>query len=726
MHLRSNRHVAIHGPIVLVLALVLSGCEAETVSGFTPGLEVDAPDVGDTSDATPDASAPGTDPTRRLYDLLQTRGTFIPLQTRQRLETDLTNAGKAWKAGSSCDLAVALEAFIKNLQPVTESPPVLVTQLTTLARIQARIAVRAARAAGKPCTGFEAVDTPLGLKAFAPSDTQARAEITFPPADLRLVWSELDKRAFAELLIPGVEGAGTRTGKPQIPFKRLLVAIPEGATFRFASSNLKTREKLRLDLVPVRPDNRVINPPFARSTWRYDAELYGTGGRYPESPCTFDEAGAYRGLRLGFITCFAGQLDLATRTLTLFSGLEVTVTFSGTKGWASKLLESGFEDLDLIASTAINGPMLETGRRVEWGFTPGVIDLTGRGPCTESSGDRGESFLIFTTPKFRAQADRLAELRRREGIPTRVVNALVGDTQASLDQILETRFRTCPIRPEYVLLFGDSDTLPAHMQLRLFDGVDPVFVSDKGNLASDALLAHLGPVDAFPDFSVGRLPVKTVEEAERVVAFLERWQSAPTSATRDYFRRVAVAGGFECCATGEDVPEGQEANLFVAKVRDLIIAANNRGLDLSVHMTRTGDDTTPRLDAYGSELPPPLRPEDRYPWSAARPSDVRDAFTRGTSLFVYSNHGGPDIWSEPGGVEVTSMASIDNAETFSPFVINFTCLANYFDDEQNPGVFRAGPGRHMGELLILGNRTLTPAVGVPGSTRVSWSYPTCA
>ena len=145
------KFIAVFGIISLACA-----CEPDATSGFTTG----ATDVADVSSDTTTTPSTDGDPTRRLLDLLHVEGSFIPLTQRQRLESELERAGNASKNGDNCGAASAFEAFVKQLQGVTEDPPTLVTRLSVLARRESFAAARRARDLGKPCAGFESVDGP--------------------------------------------------------------------------------------------------------------------------------------------------------------------------------------------------------------------------------------------------------------------------------------------------------------------------------------------------------------------------------------------------------------------------------------------------------------------------------------------------------------------------------------------------------------------------------------
>jgi len=117
-------------------------------------------------------------------------------------------------------------------------------------------------------------------------------------------------------------------------------------------------------------------------------------------------------------------------------------------------------------------------------------------------------WLTVTKPIFLKSLQPLVEHRKAEGFETLVST-----------QSVEDALRSCPRRPAYLLLIGDDEPnqqnepwyLPAMnvKQTRWSASQNPAY-------ASDAAYSD-GNRDRFPDFPVGRLPVRTAGQLQTVV-----------------------------------------------------------------------------------------------------------------------------------------------------------------------------------------------------------------
>ena len=166
----------------------------------------------------------------------------------------------------------------------------------------------------------------------------------------------------------------------------------------------------------------------------------------------------------------------------------------------------------------------------------------------------GEELLILTHPNFRSPADDLAQWKRDKGITTTVIN--VGKdtppyhTADKIDELIEHRYDNCIVRPSYVLFIGDSEWVPpARINYNIKD--DPTTGSDYGY----AIYPHFF-LDIFPDFAVGRIPVDTLAEAQRVVDKTIKYESDPPFINlfdgAPFYTTASLASQFQCCRMNQD------------------------------------------------------------------------------------------------------------------------------------------------------------------------------
>ena len=267
-------------------------------------------------------------------------------------------------------------------------------------------------------------------------------------------------------------------------------------------------------------------------------------------------------------------------------------------------------------------------------------------------GANGVTYLVVTHGTFRAQAERLAALKRAEGQRVAVV-----DVEGVYDRfsggVVEARAIREVIRHfkrrgalRYVALVGDDTFDP-----RDYSGLGATaFVpsllgwdGEFGRVPSENLYADVDD-DGRPDLAIGRLPIQTPEEASVVVEKIAR-QGALVGATRHLFAVDNQAPG--------DIP-----------FRDLAEAVASRlpaGTTLAWADVRTGIEQ-------------------------AR-SDLRNGF--GSAAVVhYFGHGGPEVWADESLLSVDDVASLPGASP-APILFAWTCEVQWYQYIFGPSIDEA-------------------------------------
>jgi hypothetical protein len=257
----------------------------------------------------------------------------------------------------------------------------------------------------------------------------------------------------------------------------------------------------------------------------------------------------------------------------------------------------------------------------------------------------GADLVLVSHHDFMGSVTPLKSLREQEGLSVAIV-----DIEAIYDEFsfgmktpyalkaFMTRARSWRRPPRYLLLVGDASMDPKnYLGLGSFDFV-PTKLVDATYLetASDDWFVD-GTNDLIPDIPIGRLPVRTEEEAVRVVAKL----------------------------TGYAATEQGESALFVADetstedVFDFTGASDGvRGLmpeGITTHAFSRGDRDDGELKA-----------------------EFMRAFNQGALLVNYVGHGSTELWR--GDILTASDAETLTNGTKLPFVVAMTCLNGLFQD----------------------------------------------
>ncbi len=278
-------------------------------------------------------------------------------------------------------------------------------------------------------------------------------------------------------------------------------------------------------------------------------------------------------------------------------------------------------------------------------------------PSLRSTDNRAE-YLVIAPPALRAAAERLADLRRAQGMTAMVAdldqimdtfNAGVSDPHALRSFLAYARAQWSQ-GPRYVALAGEG-TLDYRNLLGYGDNlVPPLMVrSDGGLFPSDNLLGDADG-DGLPEIAIGRIPVLSTAELDAYTAKLAAYESAPAAAW-----------------TGTAV---------------LMADATDRGADFTADSDRVAGQL-----AAGYTL-------DRVylsatPLAAAR-AQLFAALGQGAAFVNYMGHGGLDRLSAEGLLTSADVPGLTNGERL-PVVTAMTCTINRF---ALPGI----PA--LGELLV--------------------------
>jgi hypothetical protein len=295
--------------------------------------------------------------------------------------------------------------------------------------------------------------------------------------------------------------------------------------------------------------------------------------------------------------------------------------------------------------------------------------------------------LIVTHPSFTSQAERLANLHKDEGLTvnvattTQVFNEFSSGAQDPIAirmyaKMFYDRANTEAETPKYLLLFGDA----SYDFKNRFQGNTKLVVSYESpnslqpvkSYVSDDYMALLdnsegnwpnsGTLDKV-DLGVGRLPVKTAQEAEGVLnKIIAHYSNASIGSWRNRITFVADDG---------------DGNLHMGQSKDLanLVESKSEGFDLNKIF----------LDAYNRESTPA---GPRYP-TVNRAID--QAVLNGSLIMNYTGHGGETGWTGERVLDVPSILAWDNIHKQAIFV-TATCEFSRFDDP-----FRTSAG----ELVLL-------------------------
>lgn len=264
-------------------------------------------------------------------------------------------------------------------------------------------------------------------------------------------------------------------------------------------------------------------------------------------------------------------------------------------------------------------------------------------------------YHIITHADFSPALSPLVAHRQAQGL-----SVVVQTTQAIYDHFgdgrpdplairdyLAWRYAHDDPRPFYVLLVGDGtfdprryrDASPPTWLPPLLADVEPFM----GETAADNRLVTVDGDDALPDMAIGRLPVNTPEETERVIAKILSYEEALLHAAH---RRV----------------------VFVADNRDQAGDFPARAHDLSRNVPRVYTPVVVAMSASDQR-------------NAARDT-LLNVWNGGAYLIAYLGHASPRQWAAERLFHRDDVGSLEPASAL-PVVLAFTCYTAKFHDGQD-------------------------------------------
>ena len=292
----------------------------------------------------------------------------------------------------------------------------------------------------------------------------------------------------------------------------------------------------------------------------------------------------------------------------------------------------------------------------------------------------GADYIVITHEGFTGAANRLAEYRGTQGLRTAVVQI-----QDVYDEFAFGEFGPQAIRdflsfayhhwqapkPQFVVMFGDA-YLDYHDNLKTgsINYVPSQQINTEliGLTVSDNWFAQVDGDDKIPDLYLGRIPVRTSVEAERVVDRIIQYESSPQLG--DWSSKIALI------ADDDDVE--------FTDLSDELAAYAPSQIDIT------------RWYAADHDVP-------------GNPSVV-DIFESGHSLINYAGHGTISSWGLSGNGSILLTSAVANGINPNgqwPIVTVANCLNGFFAARQTSAC--------LAEALLSSSRGGAIAVWAPTS-----------
>jgi uncharacterized repeat protein (TIGR01451 family) len=275
------------------------------------------------------------------------------------------------------------------------------------------------------------------------------------------------------------------------------------------------------------------------------------------------------------------------------------------------------------------------------------FELMRNNPSSWHSAQPGSEVVMISYPEFAGQLAPLSQLHRAEGKTVSIisVNDLYDEfnfgerSPYAIRSFLQTATTQWKSAPKYLLLMGDASLDPRnYLRLGFFDFVPTkIIVTSELKTASDDWFSDFNNT-GFAQIATGRLPVRTLDDANTVVGKIAGYASSQAGSWTNQTLMVADRDD-----TINFTEESQSVQKLLPKsMKILDIFAGN-------------------MDA-----------------SSAKQQIIAD-INNGDLLVNYSGHGSVEVWSGDNLFDDASATSLTNGARLPVFLI-MNCLNGFFQD----------------------------------------------
>lgn len=500
------------------------------------------------------------------------------------------------------------------------------------------------------------------------------------------------------------------TSMPEIPMYTFLVALPLGAKPDIISIKPQGPSTVgNVRLYPIQPEEFASVEERKPVAFQFDprtykARAFAAGTFKTVTQVMSEPYNIYR------VSIPAVDYDPEKLVLTWYDRIDIKIDYSAlrpcfvyemkSEKFALDAVDQHLQDgLDRIPALVVNPEVFVRYRCLE-PFPP-TFEL-------------GSQLLIVTDEKFVSAANDLKAHKESLGIRTRVVTtqqilASAGGTltDVKIRNWIRNYNTTHVIRLKWVLIMGDAEYIPPHY----------IYIEENGSRCSgDQFYGQLtGDSLAIPTLGIGRLPVDSLSQAQRLVDRIKNYELHPPRMWNSFHSQMTFAAQFQdddlnkiddrwFAETSEDI---RNYMLTLGYGVERVYAVDNAAID-------------PRYWNDGTPIPSALR-KPGFPWDGDL-TDIVNAINGGRVIVYHRDHGYKDGWGTP-SFTTGDLSRIHISGTEYPFVFSINCASGVFDNETAnlPGNKTTGMSVTPTAVYWAEKFLLQPngAIGIIGDTRNS-------
>ena len=321
-------------------------------------------------------------------------------------------------------------------------------------------------------------------------------EITFSMDGLQAHELKTDAGVFTQLSLDGNAFRGDE-GEPRLPVMRRLVQIPYGADvdLEFDLDGLRTESMGDYPLIPVQPSIPKLPGALENAEFTINRSLYSQNRFLSEPEVRIQDIGYMRGNRLVVLEIAPVAYNPGANLLQFAESISIRLVLTGADRELTEQMDYRYYSAPFelfFEQKVINHGAY---RNSSFTFPPPT-------PI---------GYMILNVADYTAAITPFVEWKTIQGYDVTVVEVPSGATTATVKNLISDAYFNWPNPPSYVLLNGDTDTIPA-------------FVGEASGSADDFEYTELeGPQFYLPDVMLGRFPIRSASDLENIIAKTLQW-----------------------------------------------------------------------------------------------------------------------------------------------------------------------------------------------------------
>jgi len=330
-----------------------------------------------------------------------------------------------------------------------------------------------------------------------------------------------------EYTIIHIDGCGitAEVGKPQLPAKRFILAIPYGENANVIIKKMNYSVIKNITIYPFQKPIREGENTELVSEFIINTTFYSTDIFYPENVIEIKDA-KYYGMNIAFVTIYPVQFNPLRKEVKLYNEIKFEIE----TGAGEKKEIKFMKDCERIVYN------VEDMHRFYYENYAKKIDK--RIACKNLTDvNNSADYLIITHDNFYNAITPLAKWKQMRGYETKVVNVsdvysqFPGSGSSAIKYFISYAYHNWSASPSYVLLVGDVEFIPT------FSGL--------GGCATDLPYSMMDGNDYFPDIKLGRISVKNESELDVIVDKIIGYEKNPYMNEIAWYKNATVFYGTE-------------------------------------------------------------------------------------------------------------------------------------------------------------------------------------